>query len=176
MVLVEGVSDEVAVRTLAARRGRDLEREGVGVVAMGGATNIRAYVERYGPRGQGLRLAGLCDANEEADFHRRLLRAGLDGRTMEELGFFVCHRDLEDELIRAVGAGAVVEIAEREGELRSLRTMQKQAEHRDRPVHAQLHRFIGTKGGRKFRYARLLVEALDLAKVPLPLDALLTRI
>jgi hypothetical protein len=176
VVLVEGVSDEVAVRTLAARRGRDLAAEGVDVVAMGGATNIGGYIERYGPRGQGLRLAGLCDANEEADFHRRLLRAGLAGRTMEELGFFVCHRDLEDELIRAAGADAVIAIAESEGELRSLRTMQKQAEHRDRPVDAQLRRFIGTKGGRKTRYARLLVEALDLTRVPPPLDALLTAV
>jgi hypothetical protein len=95
---------------------------------------------------------------------------------MEELGFFVCHRDLEDELIRAAGADAVIAIAESEGELRSLRTMQKQAEHRDRPVDAQLRRFIGTKGGRKTRYARLLVEALDLTRVPPPLDALLTAV
>jgi hypothetical protein len=176
VVLVAGVSDEVAVRALAARRGRDLEREGVGVVAMGGATNIRAYAERYGPRGEGLRLAGLCDANEEAELHRRLGHAGLEGGTMEDLGFYVCHRDLEDELIRALGAEAVEAIAEAEGELRAFRTLQKQAPHRDRPVEAQLRRFMGSGGGRKIRYARLLVDALDLTAVPRPLDAVLQAV
>src|SRR5207253_2012249 len=37
VVLVEGRSDEIAIRTLAARRGRDLAAEGVSVLAVGGA-------------------------------------------------------------------------------------------------------------------------------------------
>jgi Overcoming lysogenization defect protein-like, TOPRIM domain len=36
VVLVEGISDQVALETLATRRGRDLGSEGVGIVAMGG--------------------------------------------------------------------------------------------------------------------------------------------
>ena len=37
VVLVEGTSDRRAVETLARRRGRDLQAEGVAVVPMGGS-------------------------------------------------------------------------------------------------------------------------------------------
>jgi hypothetical protein len=40
----------------------------------------------------------------------------------------------------------------------------------------QLHRFIGTRSGRKSLYARLLVSALDLARVPRPLDCVLAHL
>ena len=94
VVLVEGISDRNAVEALAQRRGRDLEAEGVSVIAMGGAQAIGRFLERYGPRGLGLRLAGLCDAGEEGDFGRALERAGvgsdLSREVMEQLGLFVC--------------------------------------------------------------------------------------
>jgi hypothetical protein len=77
VVLVEGASDSSAVEALAARRGRDLAAEGISLVAMGGATNIGAYIGRFGPPGRDLRLAGLCDAGEEGGFRRVLERAGL---------------------------------------------------------------------------------------------------
>src|SRR5919108_523769 len=77
VVLVEGVSDQVAVEALARRRGRDLRAEGVAVVPMGGATNIRKFLDVYGPRGAGLQLAGLCDAGEEGDFRRGPRTSGL---------------------------------------------------------------------------------------------------
>jgi hypothetical protein len=35
---------------------------------------------------------------------------------------------------------------------------------------------MGTRSGRKLRYATALVEALDLARVPRPLDAVLDRV
>jgi hypothetical protein len=169
VVLVEGVSDQVAVEALAARRGRDLVAEGVEVVAMGGATNIRHAVARYGPEGLGLRLACLCDAGEEAFFRR-----GLDG--IGTLGCFVCDADLEDELIRALGVETVERIIEEQGELASLRTLRKQEFHRERRAEQQLHRFMGVRSGRKARYARLLVEALDPGNVPRPLDTLLASL
>jgi hypothetical protein len=81
--------------------------------------------------------------------------------------------DLEDELIRAVGTGRVVEVIAAEGELEAFRTMQKQPSHRGRAVEEQLRRFLGTRSGRKLRYARLLVETMDLASVPRPLERVL---
>jgi OLD-like protein len=177
VVLVEGVSDQVAIEALARRRGRDLGAEGVAVVPMGGATNIRKFLDVYGPGGAGLRLAGLCDAGEEGDYRRGLeavgLGSGLTRVDMEALGFHVCVADLEDELIRSLGVPAVERIVADQGELRSLRTLQKQAPHRGRPVDQQLRRFMGSRGGRKAVYARLLVEALDLTRVPAPLDGVL---
>jgi len=35
---------------------------------------------------------------------------------------------------------------------------------------------MGSGGGRKIRYASLLVEALDLARVPRPLDGVLAHV
>src|SRR5690348_13049319 len=78
VVLVEGMSDQAAVRALAARRGRDLPGEGVFVVPMGGATNIAHFLGLFGPNGFGVRLAGLCDEAEEHDVRRGLERAGLE--------------------------------------------------------------------------------------------------
>ena len=77
VILVEGVSDQAALESLAARRGRNLRQEGVFVVPMGGATNIGHFLDLFGPRGLRARLAGLCDEGEERDFRRGLARAGL---------------------------------------------------------------------------------------------------
>jgi len=112
VVLVEGVSDQRALVTLATRRGRDLEAEGVSVIPIGGAHAVGPHLERYGPRGLDLKLAGLCDVGEEGAFQRALERAGmgtdLTRDDMDELGFFVCVRDLEEELVRALGSAAVL--------------------------------------------------------------------
>ena len=77
VVLVEGISDQVALEALAARRGRNLRAEGISVVAMGGAQGIGHFLDLFGPQGLDVRLAGLCDAGEEGDFRRALERAGL---------------------------------------------------------------------------------------------------
>jgi hypothetical protein len=180
VVLVEGASDRAAIEALAARCGRDLADEGVAVVPMGGATNIGTYVSRLGPAGADLRLAGLCDAGEVRVFGRALEGAGfgggLDRAGLEALGFHVCDADLEDELIRALGIEAVEAVVASLGELASLRRMQRQPAQRDRPHDQQLRRFIGTRGGRKIRYASALVEALDPARVPSPLTRLLAAV
>ena len=180
VVLVEGVSDRAALEALAEIRGRDLEAERVAVVPIGGAHSIGRFLTRFGPDGLDLRLAGLCDAGEERDFRRGLERAGLgsdlsrDG--MEALGFFVCDADLEDELIRALGAERVQEAIDAQGELGSFRTLQKQPAWRGRPTEEQLWRFMGSGATRKIRYARLLVEALDADEVPRPLDRVLAHV
>ena len=180
VVLVEGISDQRAIETLARRRGRDLAAEGVQIVAIGGAQAIRASLERFGPHGLDLRLAGLCDAGEERHFARALegagLGSGLTRADMESLGFYVCVADLEDELIRVLGTPRVEAIVGSEGELGSFRTLQKQPDWRGRSTHDQLRRFMGSGGSRKIRYASLLVDALDLARVPRPLDGVLEHV
>jgi hypothetical protein len=168
VVLVEGVSDAVAVEALAVRQGRDLEAEGVVVVPMGGATSVGRFLDRFGPAGADLRLAGLCDAREEGAVRGALDRAGVEIR-----GFHVCHADLEDELIRALGVDAVERLIESDGEGRSLRTFRHQRTQLDRPPEEQLRRFLGTRAGGKARYARLLVDGLDLDHLPPPLARLL---
>ena len=44
------------------------------------------------------------------------------------------------------------------------------------PTSSRLHRFMGTHGGRKEQYGRALVDALDLDRVPKPLDDLLAEV
>ena len=168
VVLVEGVSDQAALEALAARGGRDLDAEGIAIVPLGGATSIGRFLKLFGPQGLGLRLAGLCDAGEEPYFRRSLELAGLGSSA-----FHVCEADLEDELIRALGADSVQQVVEEQGELRSFRTFQKQPAQRERTVEQQLRRFLGTHSGRKAQYARALVEHLDPARVPRPLELLL---
>jgi hypothetical protein len=177
VVLVEGNSDRVALHTLAQCLGRDLEAEGVEVVAMGGITNTRAFATRYGPHGLGLPLSGLYDVGEESVLRRGLAAAGLPGAVEpggpERLGFYACSSDLEDELIRALGPAFVEAVVESEGDLGSFRTFQKQPAWRGQPVDGQLRRFMGSADRRKLRYARLLVDAIDLDDVPRPLDGVL---
>lgn len=177
IVLVEGLSDLAALTVLTERGGLDLAAAGVAIVAMGGATNISRYLDEFGPRGRDLDIAGMCDAGEEPALRRRLARAGFgDGLTraeMEHIGFFVCERDLEDEMIRALGVGAVERVIESDGEIASLRIMQRQPAQLGRPVQDQLHRFIGTRSGRKIRYGQLLAEALPPDNIPHPLIGIL---
>ena len=177
VVLVEGASDQAALETLASRHGRDLVAEGVSIVPMGGATTIGHFLDLLGPNGHDYRLAGLCDAGEEGDFMRELERVGMcihpTRADMESVGFFVCVADLEDELIRALGPDAVMEIIDAQGELGSFRTLQRQPAHRERAIEQHLRRFMGTRSGRKVKYARLLVQTIDIGRMPCPLEGLL---
>ncbi|MFJ9581052.1 TOPRIM nucleotidyl transferase/hydrolase domain-containing protein [Streptomyces sp. NPDC101191] len=189
VVLLEGLSDVAAVDALAERRGRDLAAEGVCVLPIGGAMSIGRFARLLGPSGLGLRLVGLCDERERDYYARALTGAGEQGRTAGpsgagehgraeegagsgEPGFFVCAADLEDELIRALGVTRVTELVRAEGEERPLRTFLRQPAQQGRPPHLQLRRFFGTKKGRKIRYGRVLVEALDPDRVPAPLERL----
>ena len=180
VVLVEGISDQIAIETLAARRGRDLDAEGVVVVPMGGAHAAARYLTLFGPDGMDVRLSGLCDAAEEEIFRRGLASAGIGSpRTradLERLGFYVCVEDLEDELLRAVGAQNVEALFDSQGDLGSFRTLQSQPAWRDENVDAQMRRFLGSGARRKLRYARLLVETVDLDDVPPALDAALDAV
>ena len=174
-VLVEGESDRGAVLALGRRLGRDLASEGVLVVSMGGATNIRRYVRRFGPAGMNVRLTGLCDAGEAGYFVAALEEAGheVEVEDLESVGFFVCVTDLEDELIRILGPDRVVGFIEAQGELRTFRLMQRQPAQRGRTLEEQLHRFSGIRSGRKLRYAEGLIGELDLDNLPRPLDGLM---
>jgi hypothetical protein len=172
-ILVEGWSDQSALEALARRRGRDLRGEGVVVVPIGGATNVDRFVRALGPSGLGLQLAGLCDAGEAAGIRRSLARAGFGTDT---IALFICDADLEDELIRALGPMAVERVLDTQGDLPSFRRFQEQPAQRSRDEHAQLRRFMGTRSGRKVRYGALLVDALDLERVPGALDLALAAV
>jgi hypothetical protein len=164
VVLVEGESDRIALETLAARQARDLSAQDVEIMSMGGVTNLRMYLERF----TSVVTAVMCDARESAYVRRTAARAGVVDLRVE-----VCVADLEDELIRALGIAAVEQVIESECELGSLRALQQMPAHRQNTAEQQLRRFVGTKSGRKAKYARLLVDALELARTPQPLSGVL---
>lgn len=180
VVLVEGISDQIAVETLAGRHGRDLAAEGIVVVPVGGAHSAVRYLRRFGPEGTCARLAGLCDAGEAHVVRRGLAAAGFGVpdslADLERLGFFVCVEDLEDELIRAAGPSRVTEVFAVHGDLSAFRTIQRQPAWRGKDEAAQLRRFLGAGAQRKLRYARVLTEAIDLDRIPRPLAGLLNAI
>lgn len=179
LVLVEGISDQIAVETAAAGRGWDLDAERIVVVPIGGAHAIGRFLTTLGSVGTRVRLAGLCDLGEAELFRRQL--APVDpphARTREHRGeVHVCVDDLEDELVRAVGAAEVEALFDSQGDLRSFRSLQTQPAWRGQALDAQMRRFLGSGSRRKLRYARLLVEAaLRRGAMPRPLDALVTAL
>jgi len=176
VVLVEGQSDSVAVEVLASRSGRDLDAERIAIIPVGGATAIRRFLDPFGPAGLDLRLAGLVDAAEERFFRQALQHdrhPELTRDEMEQLGFFACVPDLEYELIRALGTERTLAVIAEEGQSKALHTFRNQPAQRDRPLDQQLHRFMGTMSGRKSRYANALASAIDLSRMPLPIENLL---
>jgi len=177
VVLVEGISDQIAVETLAGRQGRDLGAEGIVILPSGGAHAMPRHLARFGPGSAGLTVVGLCDAGEEHYVRRSLAAAGLgspqDRDQMERLGFFVCEKDLEDELIRASGQAGIEGLLDSQGDLDSFRIFRQQPAWRQEGFDAQMRRWLGAGARRKIRYARLLVLSLDLDRVPRPLRAVL---
>jgi hypothetical protein len=157
-VLVEGITDRIAVEAVAKRLGLDLD--GIDVVPIGGAQAIRRAVAEH----EGERVIGLCDAGEERWFRRVL------GDAMQ-----VCVKDLEDELIRSLGAERVEEVVAAQDELETFRSFQNQLFWRGRPVEMQLRRWL-QNGGRQHRYPPLLVEAMAPDEIPSPLAGVLTAV
>jgi hypothetical protein len=178
VVLVEGISDQIALEAAAVGHGRDLEAERVVIVPIGGAHAIGRSLTNLGT---GVRVAGLCDVHEEEVFRRGLVGARIGApRTradMELLGFYVCVRDLEDELIRAMGMAAVEELLDAHGDLAAFRSFQNQPAWRGRQPDAQMRRFLCSGSRRKLRYVRLLVEAATgRDALPHPIDGLLAAV
>jgi len=180
LVLVEGISDQIAIAAAARRLGRDLAAEGVVVVPAGGAGSIAALAMRFGPMGARLPLVGLCDAAEVPWLCKTLVKArvgiALDRQGLQALGFFVCDRDLEDELIRALGPSGVEALFQAEGDLDAFRTFQRQGKWKAAGLTDQIRRFLGAAARRKPRYAALVVQALPVERMPAPLVALLRRL
>jgi hypothetical protein len=161
VILVEGVTDRIALEAVAAKLDLDLDAAGIEIVPIGGAQAIRRAAEQY----DGGRVVGLCDAGEEGYFRRVL-----DDAT------YVCIEDLEDELIRALGPAAVEEVIDANGELDSFRSFQNQVAWRGRQVDAQLHRWLRAAHRRNKRYPPLLVAALDPVQLPAPLTGVLAAV
>jgi hypothetical protein len=177
IILVEGVTDELALTLAAWRSGRDLKAEGVSVVPINGAHAISRFLRELAAEEPGANLAGLYDEGEEGVIRRALERAGygpnLDRTQLEAVGFFACITDLEDELIRAVSEADLSRLIELAGDAQPWRKFRNQHAWHGRPVHQQFHRFIRSVSERNSRYIRAIVETADPSVLPRPLRLLL---
>ena len=180
IVLVEGVTDELALRLAAGRSRRDLEAEGVSVVAINGAHAMGTYLRRLAAEEPGAKLAGLYDEGEEEVIRLALERAGfgpnLDRDRLEDVGFFACSADLEDELVRAAGEAHLSRLIELEGDAQPWHTFRNQHAWHGRPADQQFRRFIRSISERNSRYIRAIVETIDPSSLPRPLRLLLDYI
>jgi hypothetical protein len=180
IVLVEGVTDELALILAARRSGRDLTAEGVSVVPINGAHAIGRFLRRLAAEDPEARLAGLYDEGEEEVIQAALERAGyglrLDRGRLEEVGFFACVADLEDELIRAAGEPILAALIELEGDAQPWHTFRKQRAWNGRPMDQQFRRFIRSVSERNSRYIRAIVETIDPSRLPRPLRLLLAYV
>lgn len=180
VVLVEGVSDQIAVEAAAGVQGQDLTVDGVVVLPIGGAQAIGRSLVELRARTDGLVVGGLCDVGEEPYFRRAVTAAGMgeatDRSRLERLGFYVCVDDLEDELLRAAGPDLVDEVMIAQGDRSSFATLQTQPPWRHAPYHAQARRFIAAGARRKHRYAAAIVRALGPDRVPAPLAGVLAHV
>lgn len=189
VVLLEGASDVNALRALLGARG--IDADAVELINLHGITNIRTALAAVRRR-TGIaepEILGLCDAGELHVVQRAMTAApgappsaesplgGLPSADeLAERGFFVCRADLEDELIRALGTGGVLEVFDRLGLRAKFEAFGQQLVWRGRPLPDQLHRFAGIASGRKIWLAGELAAALSPDQIPDPLARLLDRI
>ena len=158
VILVEGITDRIALEAVARRLRLDLAAESIEIVPIGGAQAIRrAFAEHEGER-----VVGLCDAPEG-----RWFRQVLGDAT------HVCVENLEDELVRALGAERVEAVLATEGDLETFRNFQNQPYWRGRPVQRQLRRWFHAADSRAKRYPPLLIAALEPEEIPPPLAGVL---
>ena len=139
---MEGQSDKYSLEAVAAKKKRNLDAEGVTIVAMRGAGGIGTFLNLLGPNGLKLKLAGLCDAQEESKWAQALESHGMGSKlnraAMASIGFAVCDGDLEEVLIAAVGENATFAIIDAQSDTADFKSFAQQPIHRTKsgPQHS----------------------------------------
>jgi predicted ATPase len=175
VILVEGFSDFLAVRVLAATLGVELDAAGVSLISLDGADVLVHYLRLFGPEGLDLDLRGLCDADHEDEWRARLTQAGIsvtDRDSMKNRGFHVCDPDLEAELLGALDTERVSEAIVADGGQRLFESYANQPAQQGRSTEELQIGFVQTPRA-KIRWAPLIAAEIGSDEVPAPLRALL---
>jgi len=179
VILVEGVSDKLALEAAAELSGVSLDGKGVSIVSVDGGNTLRMYLRLFGGEGFGLDLVGMCDEDKEGVWQRDLSDAGYgdvpDRAAMEHLHFYVACQDLEDELVRALGDQETEECIREQGDSTKLSKFSGQPKQAGKSRHDQLRAFLQVRD-RKARYAPLLVDRLTEAALPDVLRKVLSNV
>ena len=176
-VLLEGPSDVAAVNALM--KTCDIDPKPAELVSLAGITNVGRVLAEVRLTRPDVDVVGLCDAADTRFVEKALSDDGMpvaDASDLPVYGFFVCERDLEDELIRALGAERARDAIVGAGLGSPFESLRSQQPWVDRPLAEQLHRFCGAASGRKELAAGILASALAPDEVPEPLSMLLERI
>jgi hypothetical protein len=175
VILVEGFSDFLATRVLAATLGVELDAAGVSLISLDGADVLVHYLRLFGPGGLDLDLRGLCDADHEGEWQTRLTQAGIavtDRETMNAAGFYVCDPDLEAELLGGLDSNRVAAVIAADGGQGLFDSYANQPAHQGRSTEELQLGFV-QKPKAKIRWAPLIAAEMGPEEVPAPLRSLL---
>jgi hypothetical protein len=179
VILVEGISDLLAIRMLARRSGRDLDGAGATLLSLDGGGGFVHYLALFGPNGLDLRLLGLVDADHEQTWSQALTKAGVPVAARGALnaaGVQVCDPDLEGELVVAIGTHRIAELLADEAQTVRYQTWVAQKGLLQDPLERQQAAWIGRSSASKVFWAPVLAENTPLDNIPAPLCALLTDV
>lgn len=105
VVIVEGDSDRIIVEAVARQLGVDLDRLGVVVIALDGASNFPNIFPLIGPDGFGPTLFGLVDEDAARKWWQAFSN---NADEVVDKKIFISGSDLEEEYTRALGPQEVV--------------------------------------------------------------------
>lgn len=113
VVAVEGISDRIVLEQAARVTGRQLDRLGVSVLETGGAGDMGAIWQMFGPEGFDVPMSLLIDRDAVAETASKL---GVLEADLSSLSVWVSERDLEDEYTAAIGADTLWAAIETSGQ------------------------------------------------------------
>jgi energy-coupling factor transporter ATP-binding protein EcfA2 len=165
-VLVEGVSDRLALRIAAETLGVDLDARGVSIVELNGAGLFATMLELLGMSGLGIRVIGLCDADHEQQWAGAVLGPGVyngDRSVLAQHEVYVFDPDIEGALVDALGEQRVEALIAADGEAQGLAAFRQQPSQQQYSPREQLVRFV-KKG--KARWPPMLMGDMADTEVP----------
>lgn len=158
VIFVEGLSDRILVKRVAALLGHDLNRAGVSVVSLGGVNNFGPSLQLFGPAGFGVSALGLVDANEA---HVAAAALGIDQANLASHDILVCDPDLEAEYAAALGDDFVRRLMIDSGVF-SLQYLQGKSTTGGDPMLIAGKDLVAALRGRKVEAAATLAEAMTV--------------
>jgi predicted ATPase len=171
VILVEGASDRLALLSVADRRGHALDAEGVTVLSLEGNGLFKLMHEILGPRGFGIPIFGLCDADAETRWSKTVGEGqALTREDLANRGFFVADPDPEHLLVTALGVQGVKDLLNRHGALAQYERYANQPDKRGTPEADLLVRFVH---GDNTRWLPLLMDELPDNDIPQVFDEVL---
>jgi predicted ATP-dependent endonuclease of OLD family len=174
LIVVEGFSDLLALRTLTKLRGKDLDASGVSLLSLDGSGTFKHYLQLFGPEGLGVELRGLCDQDAERDWIEKLSAAGIgvaDRASLEENGFFVCDPDLEAEMLSALEPTEITRVINEDGAEATFSSFASHPANSGLTEHEIQVAFFKNE---KVRWAPLFAAAMSPTALPQPIERLLS--